>query len=155
MHYADYMKIEQEISQKKFRNPWQKSAINLLFTHSWLQLRLKDYMKGFGVTPQQFNVLKILKGQGENPVSTCVVRDRMLDKMSDVSRIVARLQEKGLVNVARAHHDKRLVDIVISSKGLALIDEMDASTETMDSFIQNLSEEEAIQLSDLLDKMRG
>lgn len=149
------MKIEQEISQKKFRNPWQKSVINLLFTHSWLQLSLKEYMKEYGITPQQYNVLKILKGQGGNPVSTCVVRDRMLDKMSDVSRIVARLQEKGLVEVARAHHDKRLVDILISSKGVALIDEMDANTQTMDSLIQNLSEEEATQLSDLLDKMRG
>ncbi len=149
------MKIEQEISQKKFRNPWQKSVINLLFTHSWLQLQLKEYMKYYGITPQQYNVLKILKGQGETPVSTCVVRDRMLDKMSDVSRIVARLQEKGLVEVARAHHDKRLVDIIISRKGLELIDEMDANTQTMDSLIQNLSEEEATQLSDLLDKMRG
>lgn len=149
------MKIEQEISQKRFRNPWQKSVINLLFTHSWLQLRLKEYMKEYGITPQQYNVLKILKGQGEMPVSTCVVRDRMLDKMSDVSRIVARLQEKGLVEVARAHHDKRLVDILISRKGLTLIDEMDANTQTMDNLLQNLSEGEATQLSDLLDKLRG
>lgn len=150
------MKIEQEISQKKFRNAWQKSAINLLFTSSWLQLRMRDYMKGYGITPQQYNVLKILKGQFPNPVSTCVLRDRMLDKMSDVSRIIARLQEKELVGVQRASHDKRLVDIVISDKGMELLEKIDMNTDRMDGMLaEQLSAEEAETLSNLLDKLRG
>ncbi|KAB2912806.1 MAG: MarR family transcriptional regulator [Bacteroidetes bacterium] len=149
------MKIEQEIRQKKFRNDWQKAVINLIFTSSWLQLKMKDFMKGYGITPQQYNVLKILKGQHPNPVSTNLVRDRMLDKMSDVSRIVARLQEKGLVDVCRACHDKRLVDIVISEKGLALVAEIDSRDDEMDGFLKKINKEEAAELSRLLDKMRG
>jgi DNA-binding MarR family transcriptional regulator len=149
------MKIEQEIRQKKFRNEWQKAVINLLFTHSWLQLQMKEFMKSFGITSQQYNVLRILKGQHPNPVSTNTVRDRMLDKMSDVSRIVARLQEKELVVVCKACHDKRLVDIVISDKGIKLLEAIEKQTDDMDGIVKNISNQEAEQLSDLLDKMRG
>jgi DNA-binding MarR family transcriptional regulator len=149
------MKIEQEIHQKKFRNEWQKAVINILFTHSWLQLQMKEFMKGFGITGQQYNVLRILKGQHPNPVSTNSVRDRMLDKMSDVSRIVARLQEKELVVVCKACHDKRLVDIVISQKGIKLLEAIEKQTDEMDGIIKNIDENEAVQLSDLLDKLRG
>jgi DNA-binding MarR family transcriptional regulator len=149
------MKIEQEIRQKKFRNEWQKAVINLLFTHSWLQLQMKEFMKSFGITSQQYNVLRILKGQHPNPVSTNTVRDRMLDKMSDVSRIVARLQEKELVVVCKACHDKRLVDIVISEKGIKLLEAIEKQTDDMDGIVKNISNQEAEQLSDLLDKMRG
>lgn len=149
------MKIEDEIIQKKFRNEWQKAAINILFTSSWLQLKMKDYMKGYDITQQQYNVMKILKGQHPNPVSTCTVRDRMLDKMSDVSRIISRLQEKELVSVCRASHDRRLVDIVISNKGLELVDRIDENADAIDEMVGNLSKEEAEQLSKLLDKLRG
>jgi DNA-binding MarR family transcriptional regulator len=145
------MKIEQEIRQKKFRNEWQKAVINLLFTHSWLQLQMKEFMKSFGITSQQYNVLRILKGQHPNPVSTNTVRDRMLDKMSDV----ARLQEKELVVVCKACHDKRLVDIVISDKGIKLLEAIEKQTDDMDGIVKNISNQEAEQLSDLLDKMRG
>src|SRR5688572_25918630 len=106
------MKIEDEISQKKkFKNEWQRAVVNVLFTSSWLQLKIKEYMKAYGITLQQFNELRILKGQYPNPVSTNLIRERMLDKMSDVSRIISRLQEKKLVIVKKASHDKRLVDI--------------------------------------------
>lgn len=149
------MKIEEEISQKKFRNAHQKSVINILFTGSWLQLQIKSFMKEFDVTPQQYNVLKILKGQFPTPVTTSLIRDRMLDKMSDVSRIVSRLQEKKLVDVCRSSADKRLVDIVIAESGMKLLETIDNQSDYMDSLIDNLTETEAEQLSDLLDKLRG
>ncbi len=149
------MKIEDEISQKKFRNSKQKAVVNILFTSSWLQLRIKDFMKGDDITPQQYNVLKILKGQFPTPVTTSLIRERMLDKMSDVSRIVSRLQEKDLVSVCRSCHDKRLVDIVIADKGIKLIEKIDGDSSYMDNMISKLSEEEAEQLSILLDKIRA
>lgn len=149
------MKIDQEIKQKMFKNEWQKALVNVIFTSSWLNLKIKEHLKEYGITPQQFNALKILNGQYPNPVSTSVVRERMLDKMSDVSRIVARLQEKKLVNVCKANRDKRLVDIVISEKGVELIAKIDIENAHMDAIITGLSEEEAGLLSNLLDKMRG
>lgn len=148
------MKIEEEIEQRKFRNEWQKAAINILFSGSWLQLQVKNVLKPYGITSQQYNVLKILKGQSPKPVSTNLVRDRMLDKMSDVSRIVARLQEKELVSVCRASHDKRLVDIIINEKGIRLLDELDALAVQLDNILSKLTETEATELNRLLDKMR-
>ena len=149
------MKIEEEISQKKFRNAHQKSVINVLFTGSWLQLQLKNFMKGYDITQQQYNVLKILKGQYPTPVTTSLIRDRMLDKMSDVSRIVSRLQEKKLVSVNRSSVDKRLVDIVIAKNGMDLLEKIDSQSDYMDSMTANLTDDEAEQLSNLLDKLRG
>jgi DNA-binding MarR family transcriptional regulator len=149
------MKIEEEISQKKFRNAHQKSVINVLFTGSWLQLQLKNFMKGYDITQQQYNVLKILKGQYPTPVTTSLIRDRMLDKMSDVSRIVSRLQEKKLVSVSRSSVDKRLVDIVIAKNGMDLLEKIDSQSDYMDSMTANLTDDEAEQLSNLLDKLRG
>lgn len=149
------MKIEEEISQKKFRNSHQKAVVNILFTGSWLQLQIKSFMKNYDITPQQYNVLKILKGQLPNPVSTSLVRERMLDKMSDVSRIVSRLQEKSLVDVCRSNTDKRLVDIVINDNGIQLLEKIDNQSDYMDSMSANLTDKEAEQLSNLLDKLRG
>lgn len=149
------MKIEEEISQKQFRNSHQKAVVNILFTGSWLQLQIKSFMKSYDITPQQYNVLKILKGQLPNPVSTSLVRERMLDKMSDVSRIVSRLQEKSLVNVCRSNADKRLVDIVINDSGIQLLEKIDNQSDYMDSMSANLTGKEAEQLSNLLDKLRG
>ena len=149
------MNIEKEISQKKFRNQKHKAVVNVLFTGSWLQLRIKEFMKGDDITPQQYNVLKILKGQFPTPVSTSLIRERMLDKMSDVSRIVSRLQEKELVSVCRSCTDKRLVDIVIADKGVTLIEKIDGESDYMDNMAGKLSEDEATQLSHLLDRLRS
>jgi len=149
------MKIEEEISQKKFRNEWQKAILNVIFSSSWLQLKIKEQIKEFGITSQQYNVLRILKGQHPNPVSTQLIRSRMLDKMSDVSRIISRLQEKDLVSVSRANHDKRLVDIIITAKGLDLVLKVEQNNDKLDSIAKKLTADEAMQLSDFLDKMRG
>lgn len=148
------MQLEQEIHQKHFRNEWQKGVVNILFTHSWLSTQIKEFLKPYEITPQQYNVLRILRGQYPQPISTSVIRERMLDKMSDISRMVDRLQQKELIIRTASVTDRRLVDVVISPKGLDLLAELDKHNVQMDSILQNLSNEEAKQLNHLLDKIR-
>jgi DNA-binding MarR family transcriptional regulator len=149
------MKIEEAINQKYFRNDWQRATINLLYTHNWVVNQVKTLLKPYGITQQQFNVLRILRGQFPKPVTTSVIRERMLDKMSDASRIVDRLCKKELVERKICPNDKRLVDVVITEKGLKLLKAIDFHTDKLDIAQSNLTEAEAIQLSNLLDKMRG
>lgn len=149
------MKIEEAINQKHFRNDWQRATVNLLYTHNWVENKVKTLLKPHGITPQQFNVLRILRGQFPKPVTTSVIRERMLDKMSDASRIVDRLCKKELVERKICPNDKRLVDVVITEKGLKLLKAIDFHTDKLDIAQNNLTQEEAIQLSNLLDKMRG
>jgi DNA-binding MarR family transcriptional regulator len=148
------MKIEQVIQQQKpFRNASQKAIINLIYTTNWVTDRIKSILKPYGITMQQYNVLRILRGAGE-PISTSVIRERMLDKMSDTSRMVDRLHQKGLVMRTPCPDDKRLVDVRLSVRGRQLIDELDRLDRQIDQVLDGLSEEEARQLSRLLDKIR-
>jgi DNA-binding MarR family transcriptional regulator len=149
------MKIEEAINQKNFRNEWQRATINLLYTHNWVEHQVKRILKPYGVTGQQFNVLRILRGQFPEPITTSVIRERMLDTMSDVSRIVDRLCKKGLVERKVCPMDKRLVDVRITEKGLELLLHIDSKSEKLDIANNNLTKDEAILLSNLLDKMRG
>lgn len=148
------MHIEEEIHQKKFRSEVQKATINLLFTSNWLTNRHKDFFKGFGLTPQQFNVLRILRGQHPGSISTSEIKARMLDKNSDASRIVDRLTLKGWVTKKICPDDRRLVDVTISGDGLNLLERMDADTNALDESL-GLTEADAEQLNLLLDKMRS
>jgi DNA-binding MarR family transcriptional regulator len=106
------------------------------------------------ITPQQFNILRILRGSHPEPLSTLQIRERMLDKMSDTSRIVDRLIVKGLVKKGTCKEDRRLVDIIITDKGKKLLEKLDERQDEMDGIIGNLSKKEAAILSDLLDKIR-
>jgi DNA-binding MarR family transcriptional regulator len=151
------MKIEEAINQKKFKDNWHKATVNLIYTHNWLAGQIKDFLKQYDITQQQFNVLRILRGQFPEPITTSLIRERMLDKMSDASRIVDRLYKKGLVERHICPADKRLVDIVISAEGLELLRQLDKYNAPLSipEARRGLSEEEAALLSDLLDKMRG
>ena len=148
------MGIEQDISQAKFRNEYQKATINLIYTFNWMNERIKNMLDQYDVTPQQFNILRILRGAGK-PISTLQIRQRMLDKMSDTSRIVDRLIKKELVKKVTCAGDRRLVDVSISDAGLALLDRIDVHQDQMDSVFKNLDEEQAITLNKLLDKIRS
>ena len=147
------MGLEQDINQSKFRNEYQKATINIIYTSNFLQQQFKALLEPTDITPQQFNILRILRG--ESPLSTLQIRERMLDKMSDTSRLVDRLQKKGLLEKKSCKFDKRLVDVTITEKGLDLLAQLDASANKLDSIISNLSTAEAKQLNDLLDKARG
>src|SRR5262245_34193632 len=126
------MGIDQDIHQTKFRNEHQKAAINLLYTSGWLNEKTRELFASEDITPQQFNILRILRGSLPQPLSTLQIRERMLDKMSDTSRIVDRLIAKGLVKKAVSKTDRRLVDVVISEKGKKLLERMDRLQEDLD-----------------------
>ncbi|HAL94990.1 MAG TPA: MarR family transcriptional regulator [Chitinophagaceae bacterium] len=149
------MGIEQDIQQSQFRNSFQKAAINLLYTSGWLRDRMKVLFDKEDITAQQFNILRILRGSFPTPLSTLQIRDRMLEKMSDTSRLVDRLVVKGLVKKITAETDRRLVDVLITEKGKKLLSRIDAQQTEMDAILNNLTEKEAEQLSELLDKMRS
>ena len=111
------MGIDQDIHQSKFRNVHQKAGLNLIYTYGWVMERIKELFATEDITPQQFNILRILRGSHPQPLSTLQIRERMLDKMSDTSRIVDRLIAKGLVKKAICKTDRRLVDVLITEKG--------------------------------------
>ena len=148
------MRIEDAIQQKHFRNEHLRSMVNLLYSHSWLEERLKKFFKQQHVTMQQYNILRILRGSGM-PLSTMQIRERMLDRMSDTSRIIDRMLLKNIVVKRPNETDKRLVDITITQKGLAVLEELDRVNDKMDAIAGNLTAEEAKMLNDLLDKLRG
>jgi MarR family 2-MHQ and catechol resistance regulon transcriptional repressor len=148
------MKIEEEIHQKKFRSEFQKATINLIYTTNWLLNRHKQFLSQFDITQQQFNVLRILRGQYPESISTSAIRERMLDRSSDASRIVDRIHRQGLVEKSVCLADKRLVDVRISQKGLDLLAKIDLKNDEMDHLLGDLNEEEARQLNHLLDRIR-
>jgi DNA-binding MarR family transcriptional regulator len=147
------MKIEEEIQQKKFKNPHQKAVINLIYTANWLQNKLQVFFKSAGITAQQFNILRVLKGQHPRSISATAIKGRMLDQNSDVSRILDRLHAKNLITKKTCPNDKRASDVNITQEGLDLLKALDKKQSAIDETIA-LSPEEATQLSDLLDKCR-
>lgn len=147
------MELEKEINQRKFRNEYQKSALNLIYTYNWLRERINKVFDESEITAKQFNILRILRGEGK-PLSTLQIRQRMLDKMSDTSRIVDRLIKKGLVKKNLSATDRRLVDVIITAKGRKLLEKIDAYDGQMDSIMMNLTESDARNLNELLDKVR-
>lgn len=149
------MGIEKDIQQAKFRNPHQKAAINLLYTMGWMKDQMKAIFDTEEITSQQFNILRILRGSFPTPLSTLQIRERMLEKMSDTSRIVDRLIAKGLVKKLTCKTDKRLVDVIITDKGKQLLERLDKRQDEMDAVLKNISDEEAEMLSNLLDKVRN
>jgi DNA-binding MarR family transcriptional regulator len=153
--FSFFMKIEDEIKQPKFRDAYQKVAVNLLFTSNWLVSRQHEFFKPFGITTQQFNILRILRGQHPNQISGVEIKSRMLDRNSDISRLLDRLLKKDLINKAQSENDKRAANVSITEKGLALLSRIDEKFQQVERNHFNLTETEAAQLSQLLDKARG
>lgn len=147
------MNIEKEINQSKFRNEYQKAVINFIYTYNWMNERMKAIFAREDITPQQFNILRILRGAGE-PISTLQIRQRMLDKMSDTSRMVDRLLVKGLVKKNTCPADKRLVDVSITPKGKKMLEKLDQYENEMDGLMGNLGDEEIKKLNKMLDRIR-
>lgn len=149
------MEIGKEIKQAKFKNEHQKMLINLLFTTGWLEAKHSFSLKPYGISSQQFNILRILRGQYPKPATVNLLIDRMLDKNSNASRLVEKLRLKKLVERAICAEDRRAVNVIITKKGLDLLDELDKYESTFLKELKNISEKEAIQLNFLLDKLRG
>ena len=148
------MVIEKDIQHASFRSPYQKAAVNLIYTVGWLRDKMKRFFEQEDITAQQYNILRILRGSFPQPLSTLQIRERMLEKMSDTSRIVDRLITKGLVKKITCKKDRRLVDVIITDKGRKLLEKLDEYQEDMDSILGNLSAEDANELSNLLDRLR-
>jgi len=148
------MEIDKEI-QSKFDDNYHRATVNIVFTYNWLAYTMRGQLEKYNITQQQYNVLRILRGQVPNPATVNLLKDRMLDKMSDASRIVDRLVQKNLVTRCTNNKDRRAVDIRISDEGLAILAKLDIELKTSDVIKGNITEDEAAQLSALLDKMRG
>lgn len=148
------MSLSQDIKQKEFRNEYHKAILNILYTHNYLVTRMNEVFKKFDLTRQQFNVLRILRGQYPSYASINLIKERMLDRMSDTSRMVERLRLKGLISRTACKSDKRSVEIRITSRGLALLGTMEDSVNSCERFLHNLDIRETMLLNELLDKMR-
>jgi len=148
------MKIEDEI-KGRFRNEYHKGLINLTYTTKQLSYEFYQSLKKFGLTEQQYNVLRILRGfRSEAPLSIGFIKERMLDKNSDVSRIVDRLYEKGYLNRTENPNDRRQKSVRISQAGMDLLDKMFSCEKKADTLLSNLTIEEIEELNRLLDKIR-
>ncbi|RKR84759.1 DNA-binding MarR family transcriptional regulator [Mucilaginibacter gracilis] len=149
------MHIDKEIQSDKFDDNYHRVTVNLLYTYGWLGNLVRGQFEKHNITQQQFNVLRILRGQFPKPATVNLLKERMIDKMSDASRIVDRLVQKGLATRCTNNKDRRSVDIRISDEGLEILSKMDHEYKAKDYLQQHLTDEEAAQLSALLDKMRG
>jgi len=148
------MSIENDIHQNKFRSARHKAMINIMFTYGWILEQIKMFLEKEDITHQQYNILRILRGSAPDPLSTLQIRERMIDKMSDTSRIVDRLIVKEFVKKCTCPKDKRLVDVTITDKGQKLLKKLDAESDHMDKIINELTEKECETLNLLLDKIR-
>ena len=147
------MSIDKDIKQRSFKSEHQRAIVNLIFTYNWTTEKLKHIFDKEDLTMQQFNILRILRGS-EMPLSTLQIRERMLDKMSDTSRIVDRLIVKGLVKKNICKADRRLVDVSITDKGQKVLQKIDLQEDDLQNITSALSEKEAKSLNKLLDKIR-
>ncbi|MBL1214627.1 MAG: winged helix-turn-helix transcriptional regulator [Ignavibacteriae bacterium] len=149
------MKLEEEIKQKEFKNEFQKLAVNIIYTNSWLtNLQSKTFSR-FDITGTQYNILRILRGQHPNPASINLLKERMLENKCDASRLVERLRVKGLVNRKISKVDRRRADVVISDAGLDLLKSIDNVEREFNVAFKHISKDEAKTVNTLLDKMRG
>ncbi|SHN17048.1 DNA-binding transcriptional regulator, MarR family [Cyclobacterium lianum] len=149
------MKIEDEIKQKPFKDAYSKAMVNLLYTNSYLVTGQSRLFKPFGLSPEQYNVLRILRGQHPDPITVSSIQDRMLNKMSNASRLVEKLKQKEMVQRKECAEDRRQVDITITAKGLDTLSQLENEVRKFNKDYIHLSEEEVDQLNNLLDKLRG
>lgn len=148
------MSIETDIKQKKFRSPYQRLALNLVYTTNWLEYKQLEIFKDYDITSQQYNVLRILRGQKSVPIKVSEITERMLDKNSNTSRLVDKLLVKNLAERKSCQNDRRAVDVVITKAGLDLLEKLDPFVEEWENRFNIISPEDAERISALLDKLR-
>lgn len=150
------MRIEEEIKQKEFSSERLKALVNILFTASWFYSQQNQIFKDFDISWQQFNILRILRGRKGKPASLKMLSQRMIDRNSNTSRLVDKLEKKGYVSRLSNDMDRRKVDIFITEDGLEIANLASLETEALiQKKINNLTEQEECQLNHLLDKLRG
>jgi len=149
------MGLEDDIKQQKFTSEFEKAAVNILFTSSWLYNINSTRLKRFDVTPEQYNVLRILRGSHPETMMLADITCRMIDKNSNATRLVEKLRQKGLVTREICENNRRQVDIGITDKGLNTLKKIEAAADEWMSTLKNVSRSEAQELNRILDKLRG
>ena len=149
------MRLEEEIKQSKFKDEYHKLGVNIIYSASWMSSKHLHVLKQFNLSIQQFNILRILRGQYPEPASVKLLTERMIDKMSNASRLVEKLKQKGFVERTSCPKDRRQVDIAITEEGRKIVGEASIVMEgELNKTLSVLTKKEAKQLNDLLDKMR-
>lgn len=149
------MGILEDIKQSKdFKSPYEKLLVNVLYTSSWLLDQQGKVFKNHGITSPQYNVLRILRGQFPDPCTVNTIIDRMLDKMSNASRIVDRLELKGLVARTVCESDRRAKDVVITEKGLQVLEEVDTDLSGWLDKFEPIGKDAVETASNTLDALR-
>ena len=148
------MRIEEEIKQSSFKSEYEKAVINILYTGNWLNLRQSQVFKSFGITTQQYNVLRILRGRKGEAATVKLLNERMLDKSSNVSRLVDKLVQKKWAVRKFNTSDRRQVDIFITTEGMELLEQINKETSALDELLSGLDCDQLIKLNDTLDKIR-
>lgn len=154
MYMKEAIQMPECISLKKYRNDYDKLLINVIYTSCWVNEQMKNFLCPECITQQQYNILRILRESGK-PLSILQIRNLMLDKMSDASRIVDRMVAKDLVRKCVCANDRRLVDISLTGEGEELLQNIDRRIHDMDNILHVLTAEEVTQLNHLLNKMRN
>lgn len=153
-HQFSRMGISEDLKQSKFNTSTSKAVVNIIYTGNWMMQQTHDLLKPFGLTPQQYNVLRILRGQQYNPITVLGITERMMDKMSNASRLVDKLLEKKLVLRRECPQDRRAVDVIILPAGLTLLEEIDQIQNEWEKSFQRIDQEKMGQLNELLDEFR-
>ena len=149
------MKLEEELKQKQFKTEHQKAVLNILFTGHWLDSENTKILKPFGISPQQYNVLRILKGQHPNAISVNNIMGRMIDKMSNTSRLVEKLRQKELIERVICEHDRRQVDVKITDNGIKLLEKLSFAIDDFEQLFNTITVGEAKLINTILDKLRS
>jgi MarR family 2-MHQ and catechol resistance regulon transcriptional repressor len=142
--------VSKDISSK-FKNNKIKALINIKYTANWINSHENEFFRPYGISPQQYNILRILRG-AEKPIKVQVIKERMIDRAPNATRLMDKLCEKKLIERIRCNDDRRVVFITINKEGLNLLDTIDVNSYL--EFLNNLTEKEATTLSKLLDKLR-
>lgn len=135
----------------KFENNRVKAMLNIIYTANWITSCQNEFFKDYGISPQQYNILRILNGAGE-PLNVQTIKDRMLERSPNATRLMDKLCAKNYIKRLPSQHDRRVVKIEITNEGKALLKSIPIDFNA--DLLKNLNEKEAEQLSDLLDKMR-
>lgn len=149
------MNIEEAIKQKEFKSDAHRAYINLIYTSNFLAYKQSKYLKTYKLTVQQYNILRILRGQFPNAATINTLMERMLDKNSNASRIVERLKMKGLVSRVQCEEDRRVVHVKITNIGLSLLKRIDKEMIMSKNPFEQLNNKEINQLNELLNKIRS
>jgi DNA-binding MarR family transcriptional regulator len=149
------MRLEDAIKQKNFDNEYIKLALNVMYTGNWLHLYQTRRLKTYGLSHQQFNVLRILRGQYPQAASVGVVLSRMLEPSSNITRLVDKLEQKKLVSRYENKDNRRMQDLKITDEGLTLLDKIGTEIDDLHNLFGKVTEEEARLVSDVLDRIRS